>query len=685
MTPTRSVWTIYKLELRSLLRDRRTVLMAIVLPVVLMPILLLVPNRLEQQREERERTRTYQYAVVGTDSVFANALLAELPTPNAPDSVGQRYERVQTTTPADGLEDESLDFYVEGLTASQWREILEADTARSDERSSSTNVPVVRVHLRSNRTTSSGGAGAIRERLLDIRNARRDSIIIAAGFPIDPAFVASVDTANVASIEEVQGARMGTFLTLFLVLLMVTGGSVVATDTLAGEKERGTLVTLLTTAASRTEIVTAKLLGIMSVALAITVVQVVNLWVYLGLGLIDVSSGFSIAVTPAMASGLLLLYLPVVALTASLLLLTSAHARSYKEAQLYLTPVLLGLLVPALAPFLPEVQLTSAIVVVPIANLSIAVRDVLTGQANWFAVSGAWVITAAVAAWTTRLSVHALQDEALITGDKTEAEFVGGPALFRNRVLRWFVVFWAVKVLIDFNVPLEDIRTAAFLNVGLVFGAFTWIVVRHFELDPVEALALRLPKPGAWIGVLLGAPAGIMVATLFFQLMNYVIPVPTELLENFGQGLLPDDIPFWQVMIVLSVIPGIVEELTFRGVLLHGLRTRYGPVGLCLVVGLVFGFFHFQIFRIPGTALLGVGLAAVTLLTGSIYAAMLWHGINNALALYLAELGVEVTPDTWPFAIGAVLALALSFWILWINRTPYPGVGRPGRSGQTPR
>jgi ABC-type Na+ efflux pump permease subunit len=85
------------------------------------------------------------------------------------------------------------------------------------------------------------------------------------------------------------------------------------------------------------------------------------------------------------------LYLPVVALTASLLLLTSAHARSYKEAQLFLTPVLFGMIIPVLAPLLPGVQLTSAIVVVPIANISIAVRDVLTGQANWLAVGAAWV------------------------------------------------------------------------------------------------------------------------------------------------------------------------------------------------------------------------------------------------------------------------------------------------------
>ncbi len=63
---------------------------------------------------------------------------------------------------------------------------------------------------------------------------------------------------------------------------MMAGGGVLATDTLAGEKERGTLVTLLTTGATRAEIIWAKLLAVTSVALVIVLIQIVNLWIYLG-------------------------------------------------------------------------------------------------------------------------------------------------------------------------------------------------------------------------------------------------------------------------------------------------------------------------------------------------------------------------------------------------------------------
>ena len=681
ITPT--VRAIIGLELRSLVRDVRTVLMSIVLPVVLMPILLLISSVMEEQRVEREQTRTHRYAVTGSEAELVRSFLRALPDSAAgaaDESAGPRFREITVEEPDSALASEEIAFYLEGLNPEEWRAELESDSARAEELEDFEDTPVVRVVYRSNRTAASAGARELQSRLSDIRADRRDSILMAAGFPVDPENVLAVDTANVASVDEVQGARMGRFLTLFLVMLMVTGGSVLAIDTLAGEKERGTLVTLLTTAASRNEIVTGKLMAVVIVALVIAVVQVVNLWVYLGLGLIPVGSSFAANITPGMAGLLLALYLPVVLLTAGLLLLMSAYARSYKEAQLVMTPLLIGLIVPSLAPMLPDIQLASAIVAVPLANISIAVRDVLVGQPNWLAIGAAWAVTAGVASWVTGLSVKALHKESVITGDTTRAEFLGGPALYRARVLRVFAVFWAVKILIEFNAGITDIRLSALVNVGLVFGLFPVYLIRRYRLDPVKALSLRMPEPGAWVGVVLGAPAGLLAATLVFQLASYVLPVPTQTIENFGQSLFPEDIPIWQVVILLSVIPGIVEELVFRGALLHGLRDRFGPVGLVLVVGLIFGFFHFQIFRIPSTAVLGMVLTAVVLLTGSIYTAMLWHILNNGLAIWLGSQGVEIA-DNWTAGAAGVVCLALAFWILWINRTPHPAMRSRRPSG----
>ena len=127
----------------------------------------------------------------------------------------------------------------------------------------------------------------------------------------------------------------------------------VAIDSIAGEKERGTLETLLTTAASRGEILVAKHLGVLAIALLITLLQSANLLVYVGLKLLPLPANLAAAVTPGTVALLFFMYLPVAALVASVLLLISGYARSYKEAQMYFMPVVLLGLVPALAPFLP--------------------------------------------------------------------------------------------------------------------------------------------------------------------------------------------------------------------------------------------------------------------------------------------------------------------------------------------
>ncbi|MEX2527902.1 MAG: CPBP family glutamic-type intramembrane protease [Gemmatimonadota bacterium] len=696
MRITPAVRAIFGLELKTLVRDVRTLLMSVVLPVVLIPILLLGSIWVENRRVEREGARTYRYAIEGAESDFARALLAELQTstqaadpddaimdapdpdaadPDAADDAAQRFRAVEVDNGAEALEADSLDVFVEALSSSEWRALVEEDSTRARGMGDYHDTPVLRVHYRSNRTASSEASRRIMDKLDEILQRRRATTILEAGFSVSPEAVAVVESVNVASAEAVQGARLGRYLSLLLLGLMVLGGSVVATDTLAGEKERGTLATLLTSAASRTEIVTAKLMAIMAVALTIAVVQVVNLWLYLGLGLLDVSEGLSVAVTPVMAGGLLLLYLPAVALVSGILLLTSAYARSYKEAQLLLTPVLLGLVLPTMAPFLPDLSLRSAVILVPLANLSLAARDVLVGQPDWLAVAGAWLVTAGAAVWVTGRSVRALHDESVITGDTTREEFLGGAALWGKRVLPWFAVFWAVKVLLELNVPIEDMRLTALFHVGVVFTVFPLLVIRLFSLDPRQALALRMPHPMVWVGVVLGVPAALLTGTLVFHLANYVIPVPEQLLENFGQTLLPEGIPAWQLILLLSVVPGIAEELSFRGILLYGLRKRFGPVALALVVGLIFGFFHFQIFRIPATAFLGVILTAVTLMTGSIFPAIVWHTLNNALALYLGSQGIAAGVEGGMMGMGGVIALALALIIIWRHRTPYPEMG----------
>jgi sodium transport system permease protein len=459
-------------------------------------------------------------------------------------------------------------------------------------------------------------------------------------------------------------------------MFLFTGGAVVAIDTLAGEKERGTLETLLTTAAARAEIVAAKHLLILSIGLVITLIQVTNLVVYLGFRVIPAGASFSAAVPPAIAALLLLLFLPVAALGASILLLVSGYARSYKEAQLYFFPVFLLGMLPGLAALLPGVRLRSAIVLAPIANISVAVKEILVGTIDWPFVALAWAITAGAAIWAGVAVERALQTERLISPAHVEAaEFEGGPALFPRHVLRWFMILWAVTLTVAVNTEGRiDIRAQLLINLIVIMMGGCALMIRRYRLPVREALALRPVKPAVWVAVVAGAPAGLISGVGMFRLASLLFPVDQRIIEAFGQLLVPPEIPFWQLLAMMTVLPGICEELTFRGVLLYGLHRRMNPAAVALVVGLVFGLFHVSLFRLAPTAFLGVLFAAATMITGSVFPAMLWHGLNNGISLALPHYGIllaELETGTYLAAAGILAAV---FWILWRNRNVYPGL-----------
>ena len=459
-------------------------------------------------------------------------------------------------------------------------------------------------------------------------------------------------------------------------IFLLTGGSIVALDSVAGEKERGSLETLLTTAARRSEIVAAKQLVIVTVALVITVIQIGNILAYITFKLIELPPSWVIEAPPAAIAALLLLFIPMAAFTASILLMLSAYAKSYKEAQLYFFPVYLLSWIPALAAVLPGVSLRSAIAVVPVANVSVAVREIMVGRFDWPMIIFVFLAMSLAAAWAGRLSAKMLAKESLITASEADAaDLAGGFALFPKHVLRWYALMGVALFAVALNIPqLATFRAQLLFNELVLFLAVPLLMIWKYGLNVKEALSLRPVKPMVWIGVLLAIPSGNLTAVGVFRLSNLVFPVPEKMLEQFGRSLMPESIPLWQLFLFVSILPGICEEIAFRGTLLHGLRRKLRPVPLALTVGLIFGFFHVALFRIIPTAFLGVTLTAMALLTGSIFPGIVAHAGNNALGLWLGQAEISTGGLAWWWYLAAAAVFALALYLIYRARTPYPGL-----------
>ncbi len=703
--------TLFKYEIRMLLRDTRTILIAVVAPLIMFPAYILVMNHVESREQRALEEETYTYAVIGSRATWAEDLVRAAIARDAsdPDSTRPpvRFQREDPPDPLQALEEGDLHLVVEGLSAAEWDSVqaLEAEGPDSGpgvgeagggapetgdaspppeaggvEQGSVMSgdpagaagppVPVVRILYRAESDFSREARNRLNEGILEVRIARRDSAYRAAGFPVAVEAVAPVEATSVATAAKASGAFLGVALVPFLVVLMLSGGSIVAVDAISGEKERGTLETLLTTAASRTDIVRAKLLAVVVVGLAVAVINVANLLVYIVVGLLDLPANFAVELSPLGLILLLAQFVPIAVLVASALLLLSGASKSYKEYQVSFFPVFIAFIVPSFAAALPGISLHSVIALVPVAGVAVAAKEILVGVIDLPFQMLAFVSTGGLALWLTIRTEGTLSNEKLISGsDLDEADLTGGAALFPRHVLRWYLGLWVVFFLVSlwFGQDL-GVRGQLIVNLLVIFMGGAAVMIRRYRLDPREAFALRAPHPAAWLAVLLGAPAALLVGVGLAELVNaFVFPVPEQLLESFGQELMGPQLPLWQLVLFLAVMPGIFEELFFRGLLLHGLRKRIRRRWLlALAVGLIFGIFHVSLFRIVPTAWLGFILTWVVLLGGSIYPAMVWHALNNAIAIVPSSVGwvpEGFEPQGW-WAFPAALVLGVSLWIL---------------------
>lgn len=189
---------------------------------------------------------------------------------------------------------------------------------------------------------------------------------------------------NLASTSKLVLVLVGSLLPYLVIVFAFLGGIYPAIDLGAGEKERQTLETLLLSPVSRTQIAIGKFLVILVTSLMSALIGLTSLVVSVRLlvprAILDT---LEIGVRPEIGGLLALMALPVAATFAGILLALSIYARSFKEAQNYMAPLQFVLLIPALAPLLPGLEMTWKMACIPLVNVAMLTREFLTGDVNW--------------------------------------------------------------------------------------------------------------------------------------------------------------------------------------------------------------------------------------------------------------------------------------------------------------
>jgi membrane protease YdiL (CAAX protease family) len=163
----------------------------------------------------------------------------------------------------------------------------------------------------------------------------------------------------------------------------------------------------------------------------------------------------------------------------------------------------------------------------------------------------------------------------------------------------------------------------------------------------------------------MAVPAAQVVAVAFFRIVSIFIPTPTELIRQLNKQMAPTNLPTWEMVLFMALLPAFCEELAFRGLLLRGLRHKFHPVVRCLFVGIAFGVFHYSLFRIAPTALLGVILTAIALMTGSILPGLLFHAANNSLAIWMDKANISLSQLDGATYATAIAVFSLAMYMIW--------------------
>jgi sodium transport system permease protein len=227
---------------------------------------------------------------------------------------------------------------------------------------------------------------------------------------------------NVAPPEKVGGNLIGGIVPYLIIILCFTGAMYPAIDLTAGEKERGTMETLLCSPVARLDIVLGKFLTVFTGSVAAMVLMMLSMGgtayvagaLYFGgeSGKQSFASARKLAsmmptIDPLGLVGVLAMVLPVAVLFSAVLLAVALFAKTYKEAQSYIAPMAIVVIMPVAIGMLPGIDLNARLALVPLLNLSLICREMLSGVWHWHYIGiifGSTCVYAGLAlAWCVRM------------------------------------------------------------------------------------------------------------------------------------------------------------------------------------------------------------------------------------------------------------------------------------------
>ena len=394
----RNVGIVYRKELIDSLRDRRTLISMIAVPLLIMPLLMIGFGVVSVALLGEAMRETPKVMVLGGED--SPRLMAEL----------------------GGLKDVEIvpakSDYADEISNKQIRAAVEIP-AGFDAKLAAGEPTEVKIYMYEGELKSGFGAQRLQRFFQRLRDRSVREQLQARQLPESLARPFDIVEQNVAPPEKVGGAILGGLVPYFVILLCMTGAMYPAMDLTAGEKERGTIETILCSPVSRTHLVLGKFLMVLTASIATAILAIISMSASFGagrkllLGVVsqEADAALQITITGKAIASIFLVVLPVAVFFSAALLALSLFAKSYKEAQSYISPLMIIMVMPAVAALLPGVELTPVLALVPVLNTSLVSKEIIAGSYHWSLIAVIFLSSSAYAALALAIAVKLFQRE----------------------------------------------------------------------------------------------------------------------------------------------------------------------------------------------------------------------------------------------------------------------------------
>jgi ABC-2 type transport system permease protein/sodium transport system permease protein len=655
-------------ELRETLRDRRTIITLLAMPLLLYPLLGLGFRFLAVQQLAATDPKIYVGLETERDATWVKAMMLQSSTMRqvgkkepadsaiSNDFASQVSEREIVLSLPRGSEANDLNKLISANVIDLGLRIRQTDPSRPPGVDNPTQVELVYDNtLLRGQTAEKYLAGR-----LDMAN---QALLKRWSQDLGIKFAMPIQQRQVQVKGTDRGPSILGLLPLVLLLMTVTGGVYPSIDLTAGERERNTLETLMALPVPKIRLLIAKFVAVVSVTMLTGLMNLVAMSVTLYSLQLDTvllgERGFSVS----LAVKLFLILSTFAMFYSAVLLMLSSAARSFKEAQAYLIPLLLLSIGPGLVILLPGWSLGQGTAVVPLVNVLLLSKEVLEGTAPWFPAMVTILTTIFYGFAALSLAAQIFGTDAVAVGSRSrwkdllhrpvETRAVPSLALGLVGLALMFPSYFVASGLFSRAAdvsPSARIALSGVLTAILFLGLPVLLLIRQ-NVALQSTFALKRPNLSALIGALL---IGLSAWPIVYELVllgqqlgwGWLDLSRFEQVQELLAGWAT--IPLALILLALAVVPGICEELFFRGFLFSAIRQHLPPLATICATAIAFALFHIVMAggaapeRLLPSGLMGLILGWVRFRSNSVLPGLGLHVLHNASLLTIAHYRQEL-------------------------------------------